>query len=622
MTIKKASLCINIITVCIVILTSCLLFYLGNKIDEVDKAAADRFYSILLVDELRKSSEELTRQVRNYTATGQAAAENAYEKVLAVRGGQEPRPANSLVAPGEKRVLLDLLKEYGVTGEEFGLVEQANALSDDLVALEIKAMNAVKGIFTDERGRYTVLGDPDRELAMNLVFGSDYDNEVSKIMQPMIEFEDMVFTRTDRTKKKAENEEKTAENICFAALAAVFVFAAFNLVFNLIFIVHPLHAVTETLKTVAVDGRTYLNKRIMIRHKNEIGGLAEFFNRTFESIGYLAGIIKNKTAALTHIGVNLSSSMNETAAAVHQISSNIASIKNLSIMQEDRANGADMAAEHIKTAIDDLNRLIEKQSESVNRSSSAIEEMTATIHSVSLTLQENSKNVNILAEASENGRTGLAEVVRDLQEIARESEGLLEINTVMQNIASQTNLLSMNAAIEAAHAGEAGKGFAVVSDEIRKLAELSGEQSKNTSATLKKIKVSIDDITKSSDNVLARFEAIDTGVKTVTEHEQNIRNAMKEQEAGGQQILESISQLREITASVTRGAEDMSATGSSLVKEINDLMQISKEAANSMNEMAAGVSQINIAVHQVNSMSVENKTNISDLEQEMEKFTA
>jgi methyl-accepting chemotaxis protein len=124
------------------------------------------------------------------------------------------------------------------------------------------------------------------------------------------------------------------------------------------------------------------------------------------------------------------------------------------------------------------------------------------------TLVKNAGNVRDLMEASASGRNGLEKVAANSKEIARESEGILEINAVMENIASQTNLLSMNAAIEAAHAGEAGKGFAVVADEIRKLAESSGEQSKTIGTVLKKIKDSIDKITRSTENVLEKFEAI------------------------------------------------------------------------------------------------------------------
>jgi methyl-accepting chemotaxis protein/CheY-like chemotaxis protein len=247
--------------------------------------------------------------------------------------------------------------------------------------------------------------------------------------------------------------------------------------------------------------------------------------------------------------------------------------------------------------------------------------MTANIHSVSQTLAENSKNVENLTEASERGKTAVQAVAQEIQEIAKDSEGLLEINSVMNKIASQTNLLSMNAAIEAAHAGEVGKGFAVVADEIRKLAESSSQQSKTTSAMLKKVKASIDNITKSSDEVLARFGAIDTEVKTVSEHELNIRHAMEEQEVGGQQILRSIARLKEISVSVQKGSGDMSQSGNDLVKETDEFMKLSNEAMNGMNEIVHGaMKEIKTAVTHVTEMSAENNKNFDDLKSETLKF--
>jgi CheY-like chemotaxis protein len=138
---------------------------------------------------------------------------------------------------------------------------------------------------------------------------------------------------------------------------------------------------------------------------------------------------------------------------------------------------------------------------------------------------------------------------------------------------------------------------------------------------LKKIKTSIDSITKSSNEVLNRFTAIDSGVKTVSEHELNIRNAMEEQNVGGRQILESVGRLKDITVSVKKGTDNVSSSGNELIEGTSEFMDISNEVISGMNEIVSGaMNQIKLAVGHVDEMSAENSRNFTDLKTETEKF--
>jgi len=357
----------------------------------------------------------------------------------------------------------------------------------------------------------------------------------------------------------AEVREMTRFTVILAiialAAAAVIIYIALSRTTS------PITVVAGVLKHVA-DGD--LTNSIDVKSNDEIGELARDFNITMDKMKSMIGNIKTEAANLSNIGNDLASNMVETASAVNQITANIQSVKG---------------------------RVI-NQSASVTETKATMEQVVANINSVTKMLVSNSAQVQTLQTASEEGGNGLHEVANDIQEIARESEGLLEINSVIENIASQTNLLSMNAAIEAAHAGEAGKGFAVVADEIRKLAENSSDQSKTIGNVLKKISESIKQITASADNVLTKFAAIDNGVKTVATQEETVRTAMQEQEQGSNQVITESQNLESITHEIEGG----------------------------MNEMASGADQINSAVNNVNGMTQKNREAIDTLMKEVSKF--
>ena len=413
----------------------------------------------------------------------------------------------------------------------------------------------------------------------------------------------------------------TAMEIVLGTLPFVIGLLIFGIIIFFIIsnIIKPIGIITNELKNIS-EGEGDLTRSITVNSKDEIGLLALYFNETIEKIRQMIQRTKGEAHSLSQIGEELSKDMTETAAAMNEITANIQSIKSRMINQSASVSETNATMEQITVNINKLNEHVEKQASSVAAGSSAIEQMVANINSVTQTLVNNGKNVEALNSASEIGRTGLQEVSTDIQEIARESEGLLEINTVMQNIASQTNLLSMNAAIEAAHAGESGKGFAVVADEIRKLAENSSEQSKTISTVLKKIKTSIDKITVSTDNVLQRFEAIDSSIRTVAEQEENIRNSMEEQGEGSKQILVAVGLVNDTTQVVKSISLEMLEGAKEVIREADNLEKVTQEIIGGVNEMASGAEQVNTSINNVNDLSNKNQECIVLLTKDVMRF--
>ena len=384
-------------------------------------------------------------------------------------------------------------------------------------------------------------------------------------------------------------------------------------------LIRPIQKVVLALKDIA-QGEGDLTVRLPLSGNDEITDLSEYFNQTIEKIGIAIKSVGQSGESMRQIGNELASNMTETASAVHEISANIDGVKQQAIMQASSVRETASTVEKIIQTIKHLNGSIETQAASVAESSSAIEEMVANIESISNTLEKTDDVVKNLATATSDGKETLLSSSGVTQTIAEESGGLLEASNVIQHIASQTNLLAMNAAIEAAHAGEAGKGFAVVADEIRKLAEESSAQGKTITSTLKNLSGEIEMLAASSKTVEDKFNIIFSLSEQVKQMSNRLTEAMQEQAKGSKEVLNAIKDINRVTVEVKDGSDEMLRGGENVAGEMHKLDGLTQVITDSMNEMAAGALQINNAVQEVNEITQKNRQSITVMVEEVGKF--
>ncbi|MGP1577834.1 MAG: methyl-accepting chemotaxis protein, partial [Treponema sp.] len=383
------------------------------------------------------------------------------------------------------------------------------------------------------------------------------------------------------------------------------------------FIVRPIKNVLPILHEVG-DGN--LTVQLSIIGNNEITEFSEYFNHTIQKMRGTLGSVQKNTAVMDSIGTDLASNMTETASAIQQISTNINGIKQQAQTQAASVSETSATVEEIIKIIKKLNSIIDTQVVHIAQSFSAIKQMVTNIVSITQTLDATNTTIKTLASATADGKESITGSSRVTQKITEESGSLLEASNVIQHIASQTNLLAMNAAIEAAHAGEAGKGFAVVADEIRKLAEESSTQGKTITATLKSLSGEIETLSDSSKIAGEKFNIIFTLSEQVKDMSNRLMEAMLEQETGSREVLSAIATIQTITEEVQAGSEEMLRGGEGIANEIRTLDSLTQFLSKSMTEMASGAMQINNAITEVSKITQKNKQSIESLSAEVGKF--
>ena len=281
MSISKASSAINAGIIILTCLVGYFVFQLYYAIQNNLDLARNKEIAVQLAGELMESSKQLTSYVRQYAATGDSRYEKIYFGIVDERAGKTPRAASRDVAPGQKIALTDLMKQYGVTADEFALVEKGNQLSDALIALETEAMNAVKGIYKDAKGDYTVKGEPNMERARELVFGPAYNAETEKIMAPLNEFFATLEKRTSaQVAASVERVDRNGLFLCFA-LALTLLLSLISAVYARKGICRPLERLSDFAQKVMASDYA---SRIETHSNNEIGTLSRALDAMLDKL--------------------------------------------------------------------------------------------------------------------------------------------------------------------------------------------------------------------------------------------------------------------------------------------------------------------------------------------------
>ncbi|MBL8343205.1 MAG: methyl-accepting chemotaxis protein [Rubrivivax sp.] len=541
----------QIFTAAIALMVLCLLplllaiWRLDVAADAARAAEGRRTLSLLLADELRQSSDDLTRLARTYVVTGESKWEEQYFAVLDVRNGKKPRPPGyekihwDFLAAGQQpshagqpttRALLEMMKDAGFTDLEFGKLKEAAANSDDLVRTETVAMNLVKGLRADDKGQFSVKGEPDRARAVAMMHDLIYHQNKAKIMKPVDEFLVLLDERTRAEVAAGGRAERTWFVVLVCAAVGLAALALVQLV---------------VIKRW-INARLGAEPAVVMRVVNAV---AE---------GHLA---QPCLATPQHPG----SVMQALAVMADRLGATVQQVRH-------SADNVATASQQIAMGNTDLSARTEQQANSLQQTASSMEQLGATVQRNADGAREAATLASEASNVATRGGQVVNEVVLTMQGISESSRRIADIIGTIDGIAFQTNILALNAAVEAARAGEQGRGFAVVASEVRSLAQRSAESAREIKSLISTSVERVERGTLLVDQAGQTMTEVVQAIGRVAELVSEISSASGEQSAGVAQVGQAVSSMDQATQQNAALVQQSAAAAASMREQAQGLV--------------------------------------------------